>query len=286
MLAVARSTGDREGEADAMMRGASSRLRRHDIASAPADFEAAREVYERIGQAYRTSEVAVNLATVYGFAGDWEAALEVSRSAMKQLASLGELRRRSAAAHNVVNCLIELGRYAEAADAVPEALELARAAESTVMEAYVIGLRGTIAREVGDYAAARRDLEQCVAMERAMPTGYERASNLVELALTLVEAGALDDAATVLAELDALPAQETATMMWPQFVPYVLHRYLGTRGDIEGAARELARADELLREQRERLPDETWRRRFNASLVNRRIRAAAAAANAGHPSAV
>jgi hypothetical protein len=86
-----------------------------------------------------------------------------------------------------------------------------------------------------------------------------------------VAANRLDEVPPLLAELDAVPAEQYRKMQWPQSIPYARFRYFEALGDRAAAARELAEAERIRRERAAGLPRADWRATFARSLANRRI---------------
>ena len=270
---IAVAAGDTVGEAIALLRRGTVALRRDHvlIANAIADFEKAANAFARSGEVHRTADVEVNLGVAYSLIGDWQRAYHASERAIAALRELGDLRRLAIATFNFASSSFELGKLDQADRVCDEALALAHDAGIEPVVASAYGLRGTIAHERGDLERSIAALRTCVEMERTLANAYDRANNVAEFALSLVAANRLDEVPPLLAELDAVPAEQYRKMQWPQTIPYARFRYFEALGDRAAAARELAEAERIRRERAAGLPRADWRATFARSLANRRI---------------
>ncbi len=167
------------------------------------------ELYQELGDLVSQGGVLNNLGTIAYFAGRWDEALELYRSARTSWDQAGDTRSVSMASFNIGEILSAQGRLDEAEPLLREAERSSRAAggatdtaESMMETALLDARRGNVERALGQLEEARRLLEESgnlsatlladarIAEALALSGAFERAA---ELAARTLERALSDD---------------------------------------------------------------------------------------------
>ena len=157
-----------------------------DQQTAAAHAEAARELFETIGDLDGSADALRALAGMYHNNGDDARAERVYREALTLYEKVGNEPGRARTLANLRLVLTSLTNYAEARTTIGEALELARKLREERLEVWILGVLGNLAHQQHDYVAAAEYYRTCVALSREVgdkPALCTALNHLAEVAL-------------------------------------------------------------------------------------------------------
>ena len=265
------SLGDRESEADALARIATSfaRLGRHDEARAH-NVEAA-AIFETIGKRQGLAIAVLNLGLISCRIGVLGRAIAEFERAALLFRSMHDTRGQAVCAINLACLRLRRGASTEAKADALLALELARRMKHGVYEAEALANLGAAERDLGQLDVAIEHMR--LGLSKQLETGRvsDRANDLADLALAYHLSG--DSAAACVAVDEVLTSAHSASdlSLWPQNLYWIAARiYRGARRDAEWPP-VLETAHQLMHERGGVLTDAAEREEFFTLPLNREI---------------
>jgi tetratricopeptide (TPR) repeat protein len=226
-LAAARQTGDRPGQARALMLLSTMQGQTGDYSAATASATRARELYRDLGDRVGQGDALNGLGLLHRVIGDYPAAAAYYRQALGLFRDAANLAGQAGVLNELGDLQTLTGDYLAAAASARQALELFRGLDHRLGQGDALLGLGTIYRLTGDYAAATTALQQAMALYRELGDRYKQA-------FTLIELGAVQ---RLTADYPAAAASHQQALA--QF------RDLGERGGQAGALNELGLLQQL-----------------------------------------
>ena len=189
-------------------------------ADARSHYARARRIYRELEDPTGLTVVALNEGTACVRSGRLRDAERLLAEADERFRDLDDHFGSTMVKSNRANVALHLGEYADAARFAAEARDLAVAAGSRWLESVALGNLGAAKRELGNTAEALADAETGIALARRASNPSQLLVDLAEYALSLLRAGRVADAETVVAEVSALNATHDAESL-PFFPTYV-----------------------------------------------------------------
>ncbi|MDQ7809628.1 tetratricopeptide repeat protein [Amycolatopsis sp. A133] len=249
-VTAAVSSGDRPGQAGALLNLGVISFLRGDYSRAREALSGSLSLYQTLGDRAGQARSLTDLGTFQRLTGDYRDAIEAQTRAL-------EIYREFDDRPGQVYALTELGAvrpmigdYPGAGDALASALEIARTLDDRLAEAYALNELGTMRHFVGDYSGAAESLAAARDISRDLGDRFAEAYALNELGLVKQLTG----------DYDAARAASTEALRIYRDIGSRLGeadalRYLGTLGSVNedeadrGPSREaLAQALEICRE--------------------------------------
>jgi len=182
-LELYRDLGDRAGQAAALTATGAVHVVTNDYPAAAAALRQALELYRDLGHRVGHAEAVNELGTVHRYTGDYPAAAACHRQALELFRDLGH-RRGQGEALLVLGAAQRLaGDYPAAAAALRQALELFRNPDDPRFQACVLTELAAVQRLTGDYPAAAASSRQALSLYRDLRDLRAQAEALNELGL-------------------------------------------------------------------------------------------------------
>ena len=182
-LELYRDLGDRAGQAAALTATGAVHVVTNDYPAAAAALRQALELYRDLGHRVGHAEALNELGTVHRYTGDYPAAAACHRQALELFRDLGH-RRGQGEALLVLGAAQRLaGDYPAAAAALRQALELFRNPDDPRFQACVLTELAAVQRLTGDYPAAAASSRQALSLYRDLRDLRAQAEALNELGL-------------------------------------------------------------------------------------------------------
>ncbi|MBN8504572.1 MAG: tetratricopeptide repeat protein [Burkholderiales bacterium] len=235
-LARTRGAGDARRELDLLNNLGVVAKSRGDFAQAIAYYEQAGQQARRIGDRAGEALLVNNIGSACLAAGEFERALRESKAAAGLFERLDEPAAHGMALLNWAEALRELGQVAAARPLAEQALAGLRSCGHKRGEACVCENLGLLARSLGELDAALHHFRDSLAMAEEVGLPALKVSVTLHWADTLIDAGRLNDAASLLASLTA-PAEAP--------VQDLMRRVVQCRLDL-ARAQQPAHVDELM----------------------------------------
>jgi predicted ATPase len=240
MLELCRTTGDREGEADALARLAAVAARLFHITDAQQLYTETEQLYQKLGKRQGQAAIMVNACMLYvGRLGRYAEGLALTRRANSIFCELKDLRGQVVCALNEGLISLYLEDYATSRNASRRGLELAGQIKSQVMEANALANLGAAERELGELDAAIEHMELGLTIRRTLGQPAELGTDLCDLTVAYCRRGDYVAAQRTVSEMLELYTQSQASMMHPQYI-------LWAAAQTYRAVKDAARAQDLL----------------------------------------
>ncbi|MDQ6940952.1 MAG: AAA family ATPase [Candidatus Eremiobacteraeota bacterium] len=275
-LALCRTIGDREGEAEFLFRLGNNSGRRFAVAEATRTYANAAAIYEGLNKPLGGAIVSLNASLLYLKVGDYSEALAALKRARSVFLSVNDLRGLTVCAINLGMVAYLQGRFQTALRLSRKGAELANRLGQPQLECAALGNIGAAERELGQVVSARMHSEEALAQRRRMAP-MDIGSDLADMGLTYVRAGDLAAACAIAREIEALSPGALDSVMFPQNVLWSAASAYQAAGLEIDFRRALERALELYEKRLAKIPDGPWRAAYRELPFNRRIRAAGAA---------
>jgi len=237
-LTIARSIGDREGEALAMHTIANGGVYAFAVRETRESYEEAARAYREIGHRLGRAGILADYGLFNIEIGLLERGLELSGQAVELCEAIGYAWTACVAKINAGYAHRLCGEPRAAADSALQALELARSLRSQQLEAAALGTLGFAETELGDHSAAIEHLRAGIALRRPAGPTPRLGDNLCGLARAQLRSHDLAGAAEAAAELVSLYESNPALAPQPT-------EWLGTCAAVALACGDDMRADDL-----------------------------------------
>jgi tetratricopeptide (TPR) repeat protein len=216
-IALYRSIGDREGEADALVRAASAyaRLSRFDKTNERAT--AALEIFDAIGKRQGQATVLINRGILAVRLGAFDAAAEAMSRARAIFDALHDKRGITVCDINLAAVKIWQGKPDEGAALARQALALARSIKLPAYEAAALANVGTAERNLGNFKAAIEHLEASLRLRRKVKRPADAMNDLADLVIAYLRARDLKGALRTAKVLQSHGDQWLDAALWPQY---------------------------------------------------------------------
>ncbi|MGI8587587.1 MAG: ATP-binding protein [Chloroflexia bacterium] len=275
MLALCRTIGDREGEADAHGRIAAASTRMFHVEEARAHYKQAELLYTALRNRRGQATVLVNSGMLAANLGRYAEAIEASRRAEKLFADLDDLRGRTVCLINIAQHALRQSDYLVAEAAGVQGLELAGSLKSPVLEAYALANLGAAERELGRLEQAVAHMEAGLEIRRSIRQDpVELATDLCDLTVAYLRAGDLAAAQQTADEMLGILSADPEHMTYPQFILWAAAQTYRALGQTKRANELLAQAYQVLQEKVASIPDAESRETFAHLSYNRELLAA------------
>jgi len=269
-LALCRTTGDREGEAEAWFRLGNVAGRRFDVAQAMRALETAAQLYDAVNKPLGTAMVLANAGVLHLKVGEFELAVRSFVRARVIFFRLGDLRGRTICSINLGMAAYCTSRYASARRISGIALKLATELGTPALICAALSNLGAAERESGDLPAALAHCEESMHLRRAKAS-VDIASDLADLGLTYLASGNLPEAVAIATEISTLERALLESVMYPQGVMWSAARIFAAARHEESYLRALGRASALRAERIEAIAPGPSRETYRGMLCNREI---------------
>lgn len=269
-----RTIGDREGEADVIVRQAQAAARLSMLDEARGCYEEAAAIYEAIGKRLGAAAVLANggiFSVRLGLLDKAEASLS---AALEQFRALKDVRGQTACGVNISYVRLLRGDAAEAKRLAADALQLARSMPHAAYEAAALANLGLAERDLGDLTSAIEHMEAGLAIRQRLSEPVDFADDLAHLAFVFVLAGKNDSAKKLLDELTATPDATSSMVFMPQYAYWVAAQAYRALGERKRTKMMLNRAHDVVTEQAAAITSAADRRSFLALEVNVQIESA------------
>lgn len=272
MLEACRATGEREGEADALGRLATTMARLFRVEEARRYSAMAAELYKRLGQRKGEAAVMLNAGMLAVNLGRFDEGIELFRRAEALFDSMDDRRGLAISAVNLSAAEIYRGEFLEARRAAQRSLDLARAIPIPYLEVISLGNLAEVELNLDNVEQAVAYLEEDMAMRGSLglPAG-DSAADLSTLTIAYLRAGRLEEAARVTEDLLSLYDADAGAMAYPQQALWAAAQTQRALGEAGRAAELLERAYAVLQEKANAIPDPESRRAFLHLPFNRAL---------------
>jgi tetratricopeptide (TPR) repeat protein/transcriptional regulator with XRE-family HTH domain len=181
--AAARQSGDRAGQARALLQLSEPQFSLNDRAASVAASQQALELYRDLGNRPGQAEALNGLGFVHRVSGDYHAAATCHQQALELYRDLGNLAGQAESLNRLGSVQQETGDYRAAAANHQHALELFRDLGDRPGQSVVLIELGTVQRLTGDYQAAAATFRQAQEMGRDRDDRYDQAWILNQLGM-------------------------------------------------------------------------------------------------------
>ena len=282
-----RETGDRSGQANALLNLGWSVTEQGDYASAQRHFEQALRLCREIGESRLEGFLLSNFAEIARRQGDWDSARAFFEQALRHARQIDDRKTAGLVLGNLGLLCYQRGDYAAARDWCQQALRLAQQIGDRLGQGYVLNTLGNILLDTGQPDLAADAYQQAVDVRREIDDFSVVNESLAGLARVALARGNRAQAqAWVDAILEYLSANTLGGAEEPIRIYLTCYHVLQSNHDPRAAA-SLEQAHALLQEQAARITDEARRRVFleNIPLHRAVVKAWAALTRAEEPAA-
>jgi len=269
-----RTIGDREGEADAISRQATSAARLSMLPEARKSFEEAAAIYGAIGKRQGVAGVLVNRGIHSMRVGSLDEAERSLRASLGEFVTMKDLRGQAASAINLSYVRLFRGDPAEAKLYATAGLEYARAANHALYEAAALGNLGAAERDLGELDAAIVHMKEGLAARRRLNRPGDYADDIAHLLAAHLAVGDIATVRVVAEELSESLASSSPAIFLPQFAHWIAARAFRALGDRERMRTMLDRGHAMVVEQVESIDGVAEKSSYASLQVNREIVAA------------
>jgi predicted ATPase len=272
LLEVARTIGDREGQADAQLRLGAVAARLKRLAEARDHNAAAMSLYTQVGKLQGQAATHMNLTVLDSELGRYLDAIDHLRAAQALFERLNDLRGQTISAVNLSRLLYFTGDATAALKWAQHSLDLTRALQSKPLEAAALGNLGVAERELGQLDRAVEHLEASIELRRELGGQViDRCLDMADLIGAYLKADRLTDAERLTHEMLAIFAHEAEHFSQPQRVLFAAAQTYRALGDAAHAADLLAQACAIVQQQIDALPDAASQQLARLIPYNREI---------------
>jgi DNA-binding SARP family transcriptional activator len=273
-LELARASGNRGREGDAINLIGLAKTRLNDFAGARAALNEARELFSAIGRRFGTAAVTLNLGILEWRIGSLDVALERMSAAAAEFREIKNAGGELLAAVDTSTILMRMGRLDAALEFANTALRLALETSQQPFEAGGLMAIGVTRRRAGDPAGGIVRIEEALAMFRRLERPIDTLEALTELAVAYALVGRDDEALAKIEELMATPDADLKKGFWPQLYYWAAAQVYRHCGEEKKAARALAAAVALVNDLETRIAASEDATAFAQLEMNAAIRSA------------
>ncbi|MBC5805958.1 MAG: hypothetical protein DLM53_07520 [Candidatus Eremiobacter antarcticus] len=273
-LALSRSIGDREEEANALERLAT-------VATFQSDFEAARQLFaqaadamQSIGNARGMSHVLANHFVLALRLGLLAEADQLGARVLAIVERTGDRRPLAVTKVNMSLSRLLQGDSDDARRLASEALQIAKEIKFPLFEGAALANLGNAERTSGSIRNGVRHLEQGLALRKGMLDPMDLLDDYCDLAIGYVQMDELGQARATADTLLEIAGQTTEGAFWPHYCYWAAAIVGRARGDRAQSELHLQNALMTLRNFAHRVADAETRAAFFALPLNREIVAA------------
>jgi len=216
----------------------------------------------------------VNTAMLLANLGRYAESLALDRRAATLFQWLDDARGQAVCAINLAWHATLQGDYGTAFDAATHGLELARAMNSPLYEAYALYNLGAAERELGRLPAAIEHMQAGIALRQTLGQSVEYATDLCDLTIAYLRVGNIDSARQTADEMLGLLAAAPEQMTYPQYLLWAASQAYQASGATQRASALLAEAYTVLQQKASAIPDPESRASFLQMPFNRELFAA------------
>jgi predicted ATPase/class 3 adenylate cyclase len=191
-LRLARTSGDRSGEAQLLTALGCGCAEAEDYSTAQVCLEQSLQIFRELGRQRGESVALGNLGEVMGMQGDYGAARAYFEQALRLYRMTGDRRNEGWILGSLGMAAMQLGDYAAARAYHERAREIARATGDRQTESLSLTDLALVAHQLGDDALA---LEHGTRAHELAPSAYSRIRSLIVLGHALTGLGRLAEAA-------------------------------------------------------------------------------------------
>lgn len=275
MLALCRTIGDREGEADAHARLAATLARLFQVSRALGHYEKATSLYADMGKRQGQAAVLLNRGMLANTLGRYAEAMAGFRQAELLFAAMHDRRGIASCAINLSAVAIYQGDYRLAQEYASAARALAHTIQIPLFEAAALGNLGEAELKLGEPKRAIAHLTAAVALRRQQHLPPEdSATDLSLLTLAHLHAGKMEQARRMADELLELVATKADTIYDPQLALWAAVQTYRARGQSQRGGELLSQANAILQEKAAAIPDPESRAAFLQIPTNRELQQA------------
>ena len=263
-LALARTIGDREEEADALQRTATVALWQSDFDRSRRAFAEAAAALEAIGNTRGLSHALANefvLSMRLGLLAD---AARLGERVLGLVERTNEPRPLAVTKVNMSLLGLLMGDPARAKSLALEALAIAREIKFPLFEGAALSNLGNAERAGGDIKEGLRHLLEGLALRERLLDPTDVLDDRCDLAMTYLQAGDIPKAAAAADELIQTAETSTAGAFWPHYCWWTAAVVRRAAGDEAGAQAMLERAVSTMDEFADRIADPVTRASFLA----------------------
>jgi CHAT domain-containing protein/Flp pilus assembly protein TadD len=191
-LTITRKVGDRQGEEDALETLANTYAKSGSYAKAIKHYQQYLTIIRQQSNSsqdlprQRKEEGVVlgNLATAYRVIGNYNAAIEFNRKALRIFRELKDRHREGEVLRNLGNAYENVGDYNNAIASYEESIKIARQFEDTMGEAIALNNLGAVYANEANYDKAIATYEQSLQISKTLGDRLKQASTLINLGST------------------------------------------------------------------------------------------------------
>jgi DNA-binding SARP family transcriptional activator len=272
---VYRLIGDREGEADVILRQASAAARLSLLEEARQCYAEATAIYKSIGKRLGVAAVLANAGIHSVRLGLLDEAERSLSEAGDHFKALKDVRGQTACAVNLSYVHLIRGDAAEAKRHALKGMEFARTIAHAGYEAAALGNLGGAERDLGNLEAAVEHMQAGISIRRrSTGAAADYADDLANLMWVLVLAGATDSARALGDELATALHELSPAIFMPQFAYFAAAQAFRALGERARASDALKMAYAIVDEQAAAIAGTSERAAFLALSVNSEIAAA------------
>ncbi|MCG3136134.1 MAG: hypothetical protein HMLKMBBP_03962 [Planctomycetes bacterium] len=241
-LQLARAAGDFGRESEALVVTGNCAVSAGDLVRAEGCFRRALQVLSCLGDAAGEARVLGHLAMVLQESGSLLEARDAHRSCVERALSLGARPQEVVTRLNLATSEFYLGRLDEARDEYGKALRGARALADVRLQGYALTGLGDVARQFGEWDAARDLLSRATAQFRRTQDPGGLAAALVATARAEAFGGDAQLASAAASEALRLGEQQNARQLCA-IAEALLALLDARRGDADAAGRRMAESN-------------------------------------------
>jgi tetratricopeptide (TPR) repeat protein len=241
-LELARSSGNKARECDALNSIGLSKTVLCDFSGARSALTEARDLFGAIGKPSGVASSTLNLGLLEWRIGALDAAYGHVSNAVAGFRSVEKIGHEILAVLNLSGLCTYMGRYQEAVALAETALRLSQEAAMPRFTISATYARGFAERSSGDLAAAIPHLEEALAGFYEHERRVDVLETLDQLALAHILLGKNAEALALVEKLLASPARDLESGLWPQSYYWTAAQVYRRCGDDKRAARALQAA--------------------------------------------
>lgn len=272
-LDICRAIGDREGEADFLLRLGNIESRRFAIDESIALFSSALRIYESLGKRQGEAAILVNRGLLLIKVGQYEDALDAFRRARVIFSQSNDLRGLTICAINVGMVAFLQRRYESARRLSRRAVELSTRLGMPHLLCVSLGNLGASERELFDLENAVTHSEEALRLRRRIAPA-DIGSDLADMGLTYLRTGELRKSSRLADEIARLGTPALNSVIFPQNVLWIAAQIYRDAQKPDRYLDLLARAARSRDERLALVPEGSWRDRYRALPFNGEIQSA------------
>jgi tetratricopeptide (TPR) repeat protein len=272
-LDICRTIGDREGEADFLLRLGNIESRRFAVEESIAMYSSALTIYEALGRRQGEAAILVNKGLLLIKVGQNDDALDAFRRARVIFVQSDDLRGLTICTINVGMVAFLQRRFGSARRLSQRAVEMSTRLGMPHLRCVSLGNLGASERELLDIDNAIAHSEEALRLRRRIAPA-DIASDLADMGLTYLRAGRLRESTRLADEISRIEASALNSVIFPQNVLWIAAQIYDESQKPDRYLDLLARAARSRDERLDCVPDGAWRDRYRSLPFNGEIQAA------------